>query len=122
MARDELEAFATSMPASYHEAFDDEAVAAHAALASRREGGATRVEIWKELPERVAAICIVAGDRPGLLSQISAALVAEQIDVVSAHAYVRTRADGAKEAIDILWIRRVARDSGRAAPIRARDI
>ena len=105
------------MPTSYHEAFDGEAVEAHAGVASRREGSATRVEIWKELPERVVAICIVADDRPGLLSRISAALVAEQIDVVSAHAYCRTRPDGAKEAVDLLWIRRVGR-----SPIRTRDI
>ena len=90
MDRDEYAAFAASMPASYREAFDEEAFEAHAAVASRREGSATRVEIWKDLPERVVAICIIADDRPGLLSQISAALVAEHIDVVSAHAYCRT--------------------------------
>lgn len=110
------------MPTSYREAFDDEAVEAHAAVASRREGSATRVEIWKDLPERVVAICIIADDRPGLLSQISAALVAEQIDVVSAHAYCRTRPDGATEAVDLLWIRRVAQHGARIAPIRARDV
>jgi UTP:GlnB (protein PII) uridylyltransferase len=110
------EAFAASMAASYHEAFEDGDVAAHAAIASRREGSMTRVEIWKDLPERFVAICIVADDRPGLLSQISAALVAEQIDVVSAHAYCRTRRDGVEEAVDLLWIRRVARANGRVMP------
>ena len=122
MARDELDLFAASMPTSYHEAFDGDAVEVHAAIVARREGSATRVEIWKELPERVVAICVVADDRPGLLSQISAALVAEQIDVVSAHAYCRTRTDGATEAVDLLWIRRVARLSGVVAPLRARDV
>ena len=70
--------FVASMPTSYREAFahDEEAVEVHAGIASRREASATRVEIWKDLPERVVAICIVADDRPGLLSQISAALVA----------------------------------------------
>lgn len=117
MCPDDFEVFSASMPTAYHEAFDGEAAEAHAGVVSRREGSATRVEIWKELPERVVAICIVADDRPGLLSQISAALVAEQIDVVSAHAYCRTRPDGAKEAVDLLWIRRVER-----SPIRARDV
>ena len=60
MCLDEYEAFAASMPTSYHEVFDGEAVQAHAGVVSRREGSATRVEIWKELPERVVAICIVA--------------------------------------------------------------
>lgn len=107
------------MPTSYREAFHDDDVEAHAEVVTRRSGSATRVEIWKDLPERVVGICIVADDRPGLLSQISAALVALEIDVVSAHAYCRTSPDGSREAIDLLWIRRVARQNG---PIRARDV
>lgn len=110
------------MPTSYREAFDDEAMLAHAAIAARREASATRVEIWKDLPERIVAICIVADDRPGLLSRISAALVALEIDVVTAHAYCRARGDGTQEAIDLLWIRRVARADGSIGPIRARDV
>lgn len=122
MSLGDYETFAASMPAAYHEFFDGEAVEAHAAIASRREGGATRVEIWRDLPDRVVAICIVADDRPGLLSQISAALVAERIDVVSAHAYCRTRPDGTKEAVDLLWIRRVAAATDAIAHIRAHDV
>ena len=114
--------FIASMPLSYREAFDDEAMLAHAGVAARREASATRVEIWKDLPERVVAICIVADDRPGLLSQISAALVAHEIDVVTAHAYCRARSNGTQEAIDLLWIRRVARANGSIGPIRARDV
>jgi [protein-PII] uridylyltransferase len=114
--------FTASMPTSYREAFDDEAMVAHAGIAARRDASATRVEIWKVLPERVVAICIVADDRPGLLSQISAALVAHEIDVVTAHAFCRARSDGTQEAIDLLWIRRVAGANGSIAPIRARDV
>jgi [protein-PII] uridylyltransferase len=121
-APESLEEFMASMPASYRDAFDDEAMLAHAAVAGRREANATQVEIWKDLPERVVAICIVADDRPGLLSQISAALVALEIDVVTAHAFCRARPDGAQEAIDILWIRRVARANGSIGPIRGRDV
>lgn len=107
------------MPTSYREAFGGEDVEAHAGIVARRSGSATRVEIWKaaraeraERAERAVGVCIVADDRPGLLSQISAALVALEIDVVSAHAYCRTRPDGAREAIDLLWLRRVAGGSG----------
>ncbi len=110
------------MPAVYHDAFDEDAIAIHAGVASRREGSATRVEIWKELPERVVAVCIVADDRPGLLAQISAALVAHDIDVVTAHAYVRTRADHTREAVDFLWIRRVAGETAARPPVRTRDV
>ncbi len=110
------------MPSSYREAFHDDDAELHAEVVARRSGSSTRVEIWKDLPERVVGICIVADDRPGLLSQISAALVALEIDVVTAHAYCRTRPDGAREAVDFLWIRRVARKSGSIGPIRARDV
>jgi UTP:GlnB (protein PII) uridylyltransferase len=57
-----------------------------------------------------------------LLSRISAALVAESVDVVSAHAYCRTREDDTIEAVDFLWIRRVPSARGKVSPIRATDI
>src|SRR3954454_9384275 len=98
------EEFVASMPASYREAFDDEAMAAHAAIVERRrrDASATRVELWRDLRERIVAICIVADDRPRLLSQISAPLLALEIDVVTAHAYCRARGDGTQEAVDLL--------------------
>jgi len=122
IAHDFVAEFAASMPASYREAFEEEAIATHAGVALRRDASATRVEIWKDLPERIVAICIVADDRPGLLAQISAALVAHEIDVVSAHGYCRARPGSVPEAIDILWIRRSPRQNGSIGPIRARDV
>ena len=47
------------------------------------------VEIWRRLPQGGAVACIVADDRPGLLSLISASLVAQSLDIVSAQAYTR---------------------------------
>ncbi len=117
-----IEEFKASMPTSYRDAFCDDDVERHAEVVARRSGSATRVEIWRDLPEQVVGICIVADDRPGLLSQISAALVALEIDVVSAHAYCRARNGGPREAIDLLGIRRVARANGSKGPIGARDV
>jgi UTP:GlnB (protein PII) uridylyltransferase len=115
--------FEASMPAPYRECFDAEVRALHAGIVARREAFETRSELWRELPERVIAVCVVADDRPGLLSQISAALVALEIDIVTAHAYCRRRRDGVLEAVDLLWLRRVARpSSGSVAPLRARDV
>jgi UTP:GlnB (protein PII) uridylyltransferase len=123
MVRSEsVEEFEASMPAPYRASFDEQTRGIHAGIVSRREASATRVELWRELPERVVAVCVVADDRPGLLSQISAALVALEIDVVTAHAYCRRRREGGPEAVAFLWIRRVARESGGAGPIRARDV
>lgn len=120
--KERFEAFVASMPADYRGAFDIEATRAHEAIVQRRGNRSTHVEIWRELADRVAAICVVADDKPGLLSRISAALVGENIDVVSAHAYCRTRTDGTVEAVDFLWIRRVASGKGKVSPIRAADI
>jgi [protein-PII] uridylyltransferase len=99
--------YLASMPVEYRSAFDPEAIALHAAIVQRRGTDATRVELWRTLPERVVAVCIVADDRPGLLSAISAALVAHDLDVVSTHAYCRPAGDGTREAVDILWLRRI---------------
>lgn len=115
-------AFVASMPPEYRGAFDLEATRAHEGIVHRRGGRPVHVEIWRELSERVVAICVVAADGPGLLSRISAALVAQRIDVVSAHAYCRTREDGAAEAIDLLWIRRLPGAKGTVLPIRPKDI
>jgi [protein-PII] uridylyltransferase len=125
MSLDDLEPLSTylrSMPLEYRSAFDDEAVRAHEAIVRRRGERTAHVEVWRELSERVVAICVVADDRPGLLSCISAALVESHIDVVSARAYCRTREDGSIEAVDVLWIRRLPGSTGLAAPIRARDV
>lgn len=119
---DRLAAFVQSMPPAYRQSFDFEATRVHAAVVERRAGRAAHVEIWRELSERVVAICVVAEDKPGLLSCISAALVAHRIDVVSADAYCRTRPDGKIEAVDFLWIRRLPNGRGNVAPIRAKDI
>jgi [protein-PII] uridylyltransferase len=125
MSTEEEELFAAyvaSMPDEYRGAFDLEATRAHEAIVRRRGTRSTHVEIWRELSERVVAICVVADDKPGLLSRISAALVAQQIDVVSAHAYGRKREDGSMEAVDLLWIRRLPGPTGAVPPIRAKDI
>lgn len=119
---DEVASFVASMPAEYRAAFDPEAMRSHAEIVGRRTGKSTHVEMWRALEERIVAICVVAEDRPGLLSSISSALVSTKIDVVSAHAYCRTRTDGAAEAIDVLWIRRLPDANGLIAAIRAREI
>ena len=114
--------FEATMPADYREAFGEDARRAHASIVARRGAAKTHVEIWRELPERIVALCIVADDQPGLFARIGVALVSERFDVVTAHAYVRHRADGRAEAVDVLFVRRMAgRDGGRRI-VRAQDI
>ncbi len=115
-------AFLRSMPMTYRRLFDEGAQHEHAAIAYRRGASASHLEIWRKLPERIVAITLIAEDRPGLLSRVSAALVAHDMDVVAAQAYGRMRADGEREAVDFVWIRRLPGDGGMAPSIRTRDV
>jgi UTP:GlnB (protein PII) uridylyltransferase len=116
-------AYVNSMPLGYRRLFDEDAQHEHAAIAFRRGGKSIHVEIWRKFPERIVAIAAIADDKPGLLSRISAALVAHDMDVVAAQAYGRKRSDGAREAVDLVWIRRLPGEGGRAAPsVRSRDV
>lgn len=104
---EETSLFEATMPERYRAAFDSIAMREHAAIVGRRGGAIARVEIWKRLPAGAAALCIVADDRPGLLSLVSAALVAWEMDVVSAQIYTRAVAHGGMaEAVDLVWVRR----------------
>ncbi len=64
---------------------------------------------------------MVADDQPGLVTRISAALVAEALDVASAHAYTRTSEDGRVEAVDFFWVRRWDAH-GNAVALRTPDV
>ncbi len=114
--------FLRSMPPGYREVYNRAAVETHAAIARRRGSAATRVELWRELAEGVSALCVVADDCPGLLSRISAALVAHDFDVVAAQAFCRKRSHAQVEAVDLFWIRKLSPRSGAIVPIRSNDI
>jgi [protein-PII] uridylyltransferase len=126
--RDPLSAFLDSMPPRYRQQpFDGAAVREHAAIASRRAGAAAHAEIWRRLPRGGAVVCIVADDRPGLLSFISAALVVNRLEVEAAQAYTRSESG---EAVDFFWVRRdlgplapgSAGAAGAAAPVLDADV
>lgn len=100
------DAFAASMPARYGVLFDPRTIGRHAAIAHRRTGRAAHAEVWRSLPDGSAALCIVAEDRPGLLSAIAAALVLHKLDVLTALVFSRVLPGGEGEAVDLVWVRR----------------
>jgi hypothetical protein len=110
--------FIQSMPVAYRRAFDEDAQHEHAAIVFRRGARAAHVEIWRKLPDRIVAIVLAADDRPGLLSRVSAALVAHDLDVIAAQAFCRERGDGAVEAT--ARSRPYARATSRASARRSR--
>jgi [protein-PII] uridylyltransferase len=115
-----MSAFYASMPERYRDAFDAADAREHAAIVRRRSGAPVHLEIWRRLPTGGAIVCVVADDRPGLLSFISASLVLHQMDVMTAQAYTRV-APGTSlpEAIDFLWIQR---DAPHPLPVLRADI
>ena len=101
-----VQAFAASMPTRYGVLFDPRAIRRHAAIAYRRGKRAAHAEVWRALADGTAALCVVAEDRPGLLSAIAAALVSHKMDVITALVFSRVAGGGDVEAVDFLWVRR----------------
>lgn len=93
------------MPKSYRRRHGDDAVLDHAVLAARRRGpcnvGVFRSTLHPGLP-----VCIVADDRPGAFSLISAAVTLTELDITRAEAYSRRLPGGVLEAVDLFWVRR----------------
>jgi [protein-PII] uridylyltransferase len=115
--RDPLSVFLDSMPERYRQqTFDGAAMREHAAIVGRRGAAPAHAELWRRMPRGVAVVCVVADDRPGLLSFISAAFVVNKLDVEAAHAYTRP---AAQEAVDFFWVRR---DAEAAMPVLEADV
>jgi [protein-PII] uridylyltransferase len=95
------------MPHRYGAHFDVAAIGEHAAIVTRRGGFLVHLEIWRRLSDDSVVLCVVADDRPGLLSLISASLVVHDVDITTVKAYTRTvPGTGVLEAVDFLWVRR----------------
>ncbi|MGP6156970.1 MAG: hypothetical protein ACLPYS_05575 [Vulcanimicrobiaceae bacterium] len=103
-------AFSSSMPPRYRVLFDPRTTIKHAAVCYRRGRRPAHVEVWRTLADGSAALCVVADDRPGLLSAIAAALVFHRLDVITALVFSRTVLGGGSEAVDLVWVRRANSD------------
>jgi [protein-PII] uridylyltransferase len=107
------------MPSRYRLLFDPRTTWKHAAVSYRREGRPAYAEVWRALADGSAALCVVADDRPGLLSAIAAALISHKLDVLTALVFSRVEPDGSCEAVDLLWVRRDSPSD--SAPIDAEE-
>jgi [protein-PII] uridylyltransferase len=110
-----LEAFSASMPPRYRVLFDPRTTTKHAAVCYRRGKRPAYAEVWRILADGSAALCVVADDRPGLLSAVAAALVSHRLDVITALVFSRTVPGRGPEAVDLVWVRRANADD--KAPI-----
>ena len=106
------------MPARYRQLFRGPTVDEHAGIVARRGAAPAHAEIWRRLPHGAAIACIVAEDRPGLLSYLASAFTTRSIDILSAQVYARANPYGA-EVVDLFWLRR---EEGTSAALDADDL
>jgi [protein-PII] uridylyltransferase len=120
-----LDSFLASMPERYLLSNSSSEIAAHAELALA--GGQEQI-IAALVPSRypeAAELCVIAGDRPGLLAAMTAAITASRLEVHKAEIHSRNLADGSVQAVDLFWVRdRVdgAGGAARAMPKLQRDL
>ncbi len=95
------------MPARYRDHTDAATARLHADIVHRRASSVVRVERWRALPDGSVALCVVADDRAGLLTLISASLVFHKLDVIAAQAFGRRSESGGTEVVDLFWVRRL---------------
>jgi [protein-PII] uridylyltransferase len=115
--------FYASMPERYREVFDMNEAREHAAIVARRGTQPLHVEVWRRLPKGGVILCIVADDRLGLLSFISASLVAQGMDILGAQAYTRVAAnDHPAEAVDFLTVARAGAPHSLPLPVLKADV
>jgi [protein-PII] uridylyltransferase len=100
-----VEQFTASMPAAYRTAFPPAEIAKHARTAFERKRARASVNRLESVGHPgTVALCVVAGDRPGLLATISAALVLHGLDVVHAEAYTHPTTAGPREAVALFYV------------------
>jgi [protein-PII] uridylyltransferase len=110
--------FVGSLPNDYRERFDEAQIAIHheAAVQRRQSGRIVAASLFPWNEPGTKALCVVAEDRPGLLSKLSRALTELGCDVDSALAFTRFPQGGeAAEAVDFFFVRS-ARSSPAGAP------
>ncbi len=119
-----LDSLLATMPERYLLANGPESIAHHARVVAARGQAAAHVERVPSRHPEAAELCVVAGDRPGLLECIAAAITASRLEVLAAQVYSRA-VGAASEAVDVFWVR--DREGGtegveRALPRLASDL
>lgn len=104
-APDPISELVASMPPAYPQIFERRDIAEHAHIVFSRGRKRAYAAQWRQLPGGTVIVCVVADDVPGLLSLVSAAFVAHQLDVTSAQIFCRPVANGI-EAVDFFWLKR----------------
>lgn len=100
-----VETFCAGMPSSYWLRHDHAAIREHAEIVWRRGNALAHVEHRPAPDGSTAWISVVTDDRPGLLSLLTAALSAHDLDILSAKIYCRATGGPRDEAVDFFLVR-----------------
>jgi [protein-PII] uridylyltransferase len=114
-----LDEFCSTMPERYLLSNTSQEIAAHARVAllvqdepvtaaivpSRHPDVTELCVVTQGRPQSESGLCVVAGDRPGLLAGITAALAANRLDIHAAQIHSRRLANGSLQAVDLFWVR-----------------
>ncbi|MGC4094416.1 MAG: hypothetical protein QM756_42195 [Polyangiaceae bacterium] len=95
--------FLKSMPGAYAQHFNLRDVEEHMQIVGRRGQLLAHAEAWHGAL-KAPFVCVVADDRPGLLSFVTDALLVYGLNIKSAQVYCRLRSDGVWEAIDFFCV------------------
>jgi len=111
-----LNDFLQSMPERYLLSNTPSEIAAHALVATQPREAAVAATMVPSKHEDVmelcvvtegtarTGLCVVAGDRPGLLAAISAAISANRLRIQAAQIHSRQLSTGAVQAVDLFWV------------------
>jgi UTP:GlnB (protein PII) uridylyltransferase len=95
--------FLRTMPAAYAQSFSPRDIHEHVRIVARRGLLSAHAEPWRGATSP-PYVCVVAEDRPGLLSFVTDALLVHGLNIKSAQIYCRRRSDGSWEAIDFFCV------------------
>jgi [protein-PII] uridylyltransferase len=99
-----LDALLDALPERYFLASAPESIVQHARVVSARGNRPSHVALVSSRHRAAAELCVVATDRPGLLSGIAAVITANRLEVLTAEVYSHP-VGAEREALDLFWVR-----------------
>ena len=116
--REFLNEFLDTMPERYFLANAPAEIVAHAQVALRcKQAPISAAMVPSRHPDvaelcvvtpsqpGITGLCVVTNDRPGLLAAITAAIVANRLEIYAAQIHSRKLPDGGVQAVDLFWVR-----------------
>jgi UTP:GlnB (protein PII) uridylyltransferase len=115
LPKPQMNQFIATMPAVYERLYGAAEAAEHAAIVARRGASLVHAELWQSA--KGPLLCVVAEDRPGLLSHVTDALLAQGMAIQSARAFCRQVGKDKAEAVDFLGLRALGGSDDAAAQL-----